>query len=93
MGQFTRFSYSKLVKSQLAVNYFDQILNFNSDNELGGGGFLMNATNGFRNRNRDWNCNITTAIVLVCNSSAVWSSRDLTKIFHVDKHGPCEVTL
>lgn len=50
----------------------------------------MNATNGFRTRNQ--NCNITTTIVLVCNSSAVWSSQNLTKIFSAKKFSLCEVT-
>ena len=66
------------------------ILILNSDNELAGGGFLMNAANGFRNPN--FGCKIMTTIVLVCNSSAVWSSQDLTKIFSAKQIGPCEVT-
>ena len=73
--------------------HFSDLIKFNylnSDNELAGGGFLMNAANGFRNPN--FGCNITTTIVLVCNSSAVWSSQDLTKIFSAKILSPCEVT-
>ena len=37
------------------------------------------------------NSGINTTVVLTCNSSAVWSSQDLTNIFHAEKTGPCEV--
>ena len=32
-----------------------------------------------------------TRVSLACNSSTVWTNRDLTKIIHVEKLGPCEV--
>ena len=39
------------------------------------------------------NGGIKTRIVLVCNSSVVWSSQNLTRIIHVEKIGQCEVNI
>ena len=38
-----------------------------------------------------WNGGIKTRVVLVCNSSAVWSTQDLSGILRVQKIGHCEV--
>ena len=34
---------------------------------------------------------INTTVVLTCSPSAVWSSQNLTSIFHAEKNGPCQV--
>ena len=60
------------------------------DTELAGGGFNMVVGNGSRTHGT---CSIKTKVVLTCNSSAVWSNNDLTKLlsYRHENDNPCEV--
>ena len=68
------------------------ILLYHLDNEMDGG-FHVDVKNG--SKLVDEKCQndsgIRTRIVLTCNSSAEWTSQDLSDIIHVQAVGHCEV--